>query len=112
MYSEEILCTIENVDALAPDQKRGNWFISFGLQAVDGLKPSEYMRGLAEDNISGNKSYAQVAEAVETQTHVVDDMLDEIVNPEKAATSDALTDAVDADVEAVAAADIASGVVK
>jgi len=56
MYSEEIAYKIESIDELGPAEKRDNWYISFGLQAVDGLKPSEYMRGLAgefrEYNIS------------------------------------------------------------
>ena len=65
MYSEEIPYTIENIDMIDPADRRANWDISFGLQAVDGLKPSDYMRDLAEDNVSGKKTYGQVVDAVE-----------------------------------------------
>ena len=65
MYGEEILYTIEKIDSLSPIDKRSNWDISFGLQAVDGLSPSEYMLSLAEENISGAKAYAQVSDEIE-----------------------------------------------
>ena len=65
MYNEEIPYMIESIDELPPEGKRDNWYISFGLQAVDGLAPSEYIRGLAENNISGDKTYAQVADMIE-----------------------------------------------
>ena len=65
MFSEEIPYMIEKTDALSPAEKRDNWYVSFGLQAVDGLKPSKYLVGLAEDHIAGDKTYAQVAASVE-----------------------------------------------
>ena len=34
-----------------------NWEIGFGLQAIDGLKPSEYLVALAEKQITGQASY-------------------------------------------------------
>ncbi|MDH6401155.1 fido (protein-threonine AMPylation protein) [Enterococcus sp. PF1-24] len=37
------------------------WQTGFGLQAVDGLKPSDYMLHLAKENIEGKKSYQEVA---------------------------------------------------
>ena len=37
------------------------WDAGIGLQAVDGLKASEYLRNLAEDNISGRKSYDEIS---------------------------------------------------
>ena len=65
MYSEDIPYTIEQIDSLPSVEKRRNWDISFGLQAVDGLKPSGYMVGLAEDTISGAKVYSQVSAEIE-----------------------------------------------
>ena len=31
------------------------WYTAMGLQEVDGLKPSEYLQGLAIDNIEGKQ---------------------------------------------------------
>ena len=64
MYAEEIPYKIEDIDDLPREEKRENWGIAFGLQAVDGLRPSGYMRGLAEENISGGKTHAQVSDEV------------------------------------------------
>jgi fido (protein-threonine AMPylation protein) len=36
------------------------WKAAIGLQQVDGLEPSDYLRGLAERNIKGEFSYADV----------------------------------------------------
>jgi fido (protein-threonine AMPylation protein) len=36
------------------------WEIGFGLQAADNLKPSDYLVSLADENISGNKSYDEI----------------------------------------------------
>ena len=46
-----------------PEEKRAYWEVAFGLQAVDNLKPSAYVRKLADEHIRGEKTYAQVAEA-------------------------------------------------
>ncbi len=43
-----------------PNVKQLYWNIAFGLQDVDGLKPSQYMRDLSEEHISGKKTYKQV----------------------------------------------------
>ena len=43
------------------DYKRNIWDAAIGLQAVDGLKPSEYLRKLAEENINGQKTYEDVS---------------------------------------------------
>lgn len=43
------------------DYKRNIWDAAIGLQAVDGLKPSEYLKKLAEENINGQKSYEEVS---------------------------------------------------
>ena len=40
------------------------WDVSFGLQEVDGLKPSKYMLKLAAEHIEGKKTYKQVQEAI------------------------------------------------
>lgn len=37
-----------------------NWEIGFGLQAIDGLKPSEYLVGLAEKQMLGKLTYEEV----------------------------------------------------
>ncbi len=37
------------------------WQVAFGLQDTDGLAPSGYMRALADDNVYGRKSLAEVA---------------------------------------------------
>ena len=42
------------------EYKKSVWNAAIGLQAVDGLKPSNYLRTLAEDNISGKKSYDNI----------------------------------------------------
>lgn len=43
-----------------PKVKQLYWDIAFGLQDVDGLKPSQYMKDLSEEHISGKKTYEQV----------------------------------------------------
>lgn len=43
-----------------PKVKQLYWDIAFGLQDVDGLKPSQYMKDLSEEHISGKKTYKQV----------------------------------------------------
>ncbi len=43
-----------------PEVKQLYWDIAFGLQDVDELKPSQYMKGLSEEHISGKKTYEQV----------------------------------------------------
>lgn len=50
-------------DDKAPEQKRAYWEVAFGLQAVDNLKPSAYVRKLADEHIQGEKTYKQVTEA-------------------------------------------------
>lgn len=41
--------------------KTSIWDAAIGLQVVDGLKTSEYLRNLAEDNISGRISYDEIS---------------------------------------------------
>lgn len=43
------------------EYKRNIWNAAIGLQAVDGLKASPYLKKLAEDNISGLKSYEEIS---------------------------------------------------
>ncbi|MBR3332634.1 Fic family protein [Candidatus Saccharibacteria bacterium] len=52
-------------DNISPEKKREYWETAFGLQAVDGLKPSRYMEDLASEHIEGRKSYYEVADDVE-----------------------------------------------
>lgn len=40
------------------------WNIAFGLQEVDGLKPSKYMVKLSEEHIEGKKTYQQVQKEI------------------------------------------------
>ena len=42
------------------EYKKSIWNAAIGLQAVDGLKPSKYLRNLAEENICGHKSYDEI----------------------------------------------------
>ncbi len=42
------------------DNRRSIWDTAIGLQAVDGLKPSKYLKTLAEENISGKKTYDDI----------------------------------------------------
>ena len=51
---------IRNEEEKNPQIKQLYWDIAFGLQEVDGLKPSKYMVGLSEEHIKGRKSYEQV----------------------------------------------------
>ena len=53
-------------DSLKPEIKREYWDAAFGLQAVDNLKPSRYLEGLATEHVEGKKSYYQVSEDVKS----------------------------------------------
>ena len=44
------------------EYKRSIWSAAIGLQAVDGLKPSQYLISLANDNINGKKTYSEISE--------------------------------------------------
>ena len=59
--------TYEKVDdEKNPIIKQLYWNIAFGLQEVDGLKPSKYMLKLSEEHINGKKTYYQVQEEITT----------------------------------------------
>ncbi|MDR3052306.1 MAG: Fic family protein, partial [Coriobacteriales bacterium] len=45
-------------------KKREYWNTAIGLQQVDGLVPSDYLLELAEQNIAGKLSYAQVEDSL------------------------------------------------
>ena len=47
-------------------QKAENWEIAIGLQAVDGLKPSEYLYSLARQNIEGDLTIDEVKYALKS----------------------------------------------
>ena len=52
------------LDEKNPKVKQLYWDIAFGLQEVDGLKPSNYMIELSEEHIEGKKTYKQVQDAI------------------------------------------------
>jgi len=52
------------LDEKDPKIKQLYWDISFGLQEVDGLRPSKYMTKLSEEHIEGKKTYKQVQDAI------------------------------------------------
>jgi len=52
MYNEEVPYTVIKPDN-SEKAKKYRWSIAFGLQAVDGLKPSKFMRKLADKHIKG-----------------------------------------------------------
>ncbi|MEO1781975.1 Fic family protein [Enterococcus diestrammenae] len=58
-YGEEVPYQEEKQD-LPHQAKLDLWKTSFGLQAVDGLKPSKYMVELANEHIEGRKSYEEI----------------------------------------------------
>ena len=55
MFGEEI--PYEEVE---PKFTKANWEIGFGLQAIDGLKPSDYLVKLAQKQVAGQITYEEV----------------------------------------------------
>ena len=51
-------------DEKSPKIKQLYWDIAFGLQDVDGLKPSKYMIELSKEHINGQKTYHEVKEEI------------------------------------------------
>ena len=49
------------------DYKRSVWGAAMGLQAVDGLKPSAYLKELAEKNINGQKTYEEISREIKKE---------------------------------------------
>lgn len=41
------------------------WKISFGLQKIDGLKPSNYLIELSKEEIEGNKTYSEIRDSLD-----------------------------------------------
>ena len=66
-------------DEKSPVIKQLYWNIAFGLQDVDGLKPSRYMVELSQEHINGKKKYYQVQEEItsyykkNSDNHIDDD---------------------------------------
>ena len=66
-------------DEKSPVIKQLYWNIAFGLQDVDGLKPSRYMVELSQEHINGKKTYYQVQEEItsyykkNSDNHIDDD---------------------------------------
>ena len=52
------------LDEINPKVKQLYWDIAFGLQEVDGLKPSKYMVQLSKEHINGKKTYQQVQDEI------------------------------------------------
>ena len=52
------------LDDIDKTTKREYWDAAFGLQAVDDIRPTEYMKHLADEHISGKKSYYEISEEV------------------------------------------------
>lgn len=66
----------EVVDEKSPFVKQLYWDISFGLQEVDGLKPSKYMVELSYKHINGEKTYKQVQEEISIYYNKNSDVFD------------------------------------
>ena len=49
-------------DNLPTSKKREYWNTAFGLQAVDNIKPSEYLKSLANEHVEGKKAYYEISE--------------------------------------------------
>jgi len=47
-------------EEVLPEYTKENWEIGFGLQAVDGLKPSKYLVELANKQVAGEISYERL----------------------------------------------------
>lgn len=58
IYDEIKYTVIDDSDSAVRTQ--ADWNMAFGLQAVDGLRPSEYMVSLAKSNIKGEITYEQI----------------------------------------------------
>lgn len=56
-------------DDTSPESRQANWEVAFGLQAVDGLRPSGYLRELAHAHIKGEKTYQEVGEELSRYYH-------------------------------------------
>lgn len=64
MYREEIGYQIIE-DDLTPEQRRDNWEISKGMQAVDGLMTSSYAESLAIEYIHGERTTQDFIDSVD-----------------------------------------------
>ena len=64
MFGEDI--PYEEIDYKTPKEYRESlWKTSFGLQEIDGLKPSDYLVELSKEEISGNKTYAEIRDSLD-----------------------------------------------
>ncbi|MGJ0847758.1 Fic family protein [Tissierella praeacuta] len=56
----------EEINYKAPKEYRESlWKASFGLQKIDGLKPSDYLIELSKEEINGNKTYAEIKNSLD-----------------------------------------------
>ena len=51
-------------EEIKPDYKKEYWEIGFGLQKIDGLEPSKYLVELAEKQVAGEITYAELIESL------------------------------------------------
>ena len=49
-------------DNISASKKREYWDTAFGLQEVDSIKPSDYLKALADEHVAGKKTYYEVSE--------------------------------------------------
>ena len=59
MFREEIPYIEENLNP-CPDFRRSNWNIAFGLQAIDGKVPSDYLVRLSKKQIAGEITFEEL----------------------------------------------------
>ena len=64
MFGDDGLYEEFNYEALK-EYRESLWEISFGLQRIDGLKPSDYLIELSEEEIEGNKTYAEIRDSLD-----------------------------------------------
>lgn len=65
------------IDEKKPSTKQLYWDIAFGLQQVDGLKPSNYMINLSKQHIEGKKTYQQVQNEIKSYYSKKDNCYDD-----------------------------------
>lgn len=53
-------------EPMVPDNLEESWRFAIGLQEVDGLRPSKYLRSLASDTIEGEMSLDAAGKAIRT----------------------------------------------
>ena len=57
---------MEKIITIYNEYIKASWDMAIGLQEVDGLKPSKYLKKLSEQNISGNLTIKEVEDELRT----------------------------------------------